>query len=259
MRTLIVSDTKCERTILQMESPKRYILVMSGKGGVGKSTVSANLARAIARRDGSCGLLDLDLTGPSIPGLFGVRDGSIGNKNGRMVPYSVGNLEIISLGMMLADPSDAIIWRGPRKNGMIDSFFKLPDWKSSTIVVDLPPGTSDEHLTTLEILKGKTKVVIVTTPSPLSIADVKKGINLCKMEETEIVGVVENFSGVVCPCCGEITPFLGESAAQSLSSEMGIPLLGTIPFLPAAATAADNGQTPEVLIPIFNELVEKIK
>ncbi|EAY16786.1 nucleotide binding protein, putative [Trichomonas vaginalis G3] len=242
-------------------STQNFILVMSGKGGVGKSTTAANIARAYAAKYGKVGLLDLDLTGPSIPTLFGIKDKEIKSRNGKMVPQVVDGVQIVSLGLMLSDPHDAVIWRGPKKSAMINQFFQLIDWNCNTVIVDLPPGTSDEHLSTFEILNKNGfpySVVIVTTPNVLAVADVRKGINLCMKVNAKIIGIIENFCGVVCPCCNQVSPLLGDKAAEIMSEELHLDILAKIPFLPQAASAADKGEKSDVILSFFNEVIDKI-
>jgi ATP-binding protein involved in chromosome partitioning len=229
---------------------------MSGKGGVGKSTIAANLARSLSSVLPTVGLLDLDLTGPSIPTLFGIRGQSIKSQSGKMIPFSVGNIEIISIGLLLEDPNDAVIWRGPRKHGMLSSFFEKIKWTSDVIVVDLPPGTSDEHISTFEILKEiPYSVFIVTSPSLLAVADVRKGINLCRTVGARLVGSVENFCGVMCPCCGKVTPLTDDTAVDSLSMDTGLPIVARIPFMPMAATEFDEGKGSDVIMDYFRLLI----
>ena len=235
---------------------------MSGKGGVGKSTTAANIARAYANKHGKVGLLDLDLTGPSIPTLFGIKGKDQKSKNGRMIPQVVDGVEIVSLGLMLEDPNDAVIWRGPKKTKMINQFFDLVDWTCDVVIIDLPPGTSDEHLSTFEVMKRKEldySVIIVTTPNVLAVADVKKGINLCLTVGAKVVGVVENLCGVMCPCCGKVTPLLGDKAAEIMSNEFKLPILAKIPFIPNAAAANDKGEKCDQLLSFFNDVITTIE
>ena len=174
----------------------------------------------------------------------------------------VDDVEIVSLGLMLTDPNDAVVWRGPKKNNMINQFFEMIDWHCSTVIVDLPPGTSDEHLTTFDVLKKKKldyKVVIVTTPNILAIADVKKGIKLCQQEGANIIGVIENFCGVLCPCCGKISPFIGDKSDVVMNEEFHLPILVKIPFLPEAAHSNDKGEKCDKLMSYFDEIVTKIE
>jgi len=245
-----------------MRGAKRFVLVMSGKGGVGKSTVAATLARALSGSLPRVGLLDLDLTGPSIPTLFGIRGQDNKSREGRMTPCAVGNIEIVSIGLLLSDPNDAVIWRGPRKHGMITTFFQIINWTADLIVVDMPPGTSDEHLSTFELLNERRipySVIVVTSPSVLSVADVRKGINLCRTYKSPIVGIVENFCGVMCPCCGKVTPLAKDLAVDAMSEETGLPVIARIPFLPVAAAAADQGQKCEPMLEYFQPIVAAVR
>ncbi|OHT07808.1 nucleotide binding protein [Tritrichomonas foetus] len=238
-----------------------YVLVMSGKGGVGKSTVASNITRSLSSRLPCVGILDLDLTGPSIPTIFGVKGRDIANREGKMVPVTSGNIEIVSLGLLLADPNEAVIWRGPRKHGMINTFFQLIDWTAKVVVVDMPPGTSDEHISTIQLLKQngiKFSVFVVTTPNILSVADVKKGLNLCEKMEAPVTGIIQNFCGVMCPCCGEVSEYLGPNAADSLSEETNLPVMARIPFLPEAAAAADKGEQCDMILSYFAPIADKI-
>lgn len=238
-----------------------YVLVMSGKGGVGKSTTAANIARSLSSQLPSVGILDLDLTGPSIPTIFGVKGQSIANRDNKMIPTKKDNIEIVSLGLLLQDPNDAVIWRGPRKHGMINTFFQLIEWTSKVIVVDMPPGTSDEHLSTIQILKERNlpfSVYAVTTPNILSVADVKKQLNLCQKMDAKVEGIIENFVGVMCTCCGEISEYLGPNAADSMSEEFSIPVLARIPFLPQAAAASDKGEKSDLILPYFDQVTKRI-
>ena len=243
-----------------MESPA-YVLVMSGKGGVGKSTCASNIARCLRKNFETVGILDLDLTGPSIPTIFGVKGQDIANRGGRMVPVAKDGIEIISLGLLLNDPNDAVIWRGPKKHNMISTFFQLIEWTAKVVIVDLPPGTSDEHISTIQILQNagaRFFALIVTTPNILSVADVRKGLNLCQKMNVNVQGIIQNFCGVICPCCGEVSEYLGPNAADSLSEETHLPVLTKIPFLPAAAAAADKGEESDLILPYFESVREKI-
>merc|ERR1719223_487491 len=187
----------------QMAAVKRKLLVLSGKGGVGKSSVSNSLARILAKNDGlDIGLLDLDITGPSLPRMCGVEGEQIHQSNNGWSPVSLSdNLNVMSIGFMLPNPDEAVIWRGPKKNGLIKQFLKDVDWgKLDWLVVDTPPGTSDEHLSIVQYLKGG-EAVIVTTPQEMALQDVRKEINFCKKVGVPIIGVIENMSGFICPSC----------------------------------------------------------
>ena len=237
---------------------------MSGKGGVGKSTISSNLARAIAKQCGKCGILDLDICGPSIPTIFGIPDAKIkATAENMMQPQIVDNVEVMSLGFLYSSKEFAAIWRGPKKNAYISQLLHNVSWTSKIIVVDLPPGTSDEHLSLFSELKqanAAISIIIVTTPSPLAITDVKKGISFLKSEnvQSSIKGIVENFCGVICPCCGEISPLVEEFGVDQLSSDENIPILSKIPFTPSAAQNFDKGEPNENFFVFFDPIVKAI-
>jgi Mrp family chromosome partitioning ATPase len=183
-----------------MATVKHKILVLSGKGGVGKSTFSAQLSFALAEKDLQVGLLDIDICGPSIPKMLGLEGQDIHQSNLGWSPiYVESNLGVMSIGFMLPNPDDAVIWRGPRKNGLIKQFLKDVDWgEIDYLVVDAPPGTSDEHISIVQYLqaKGVDGAIIVTTPQQVSLIDIKKEINFCKKVGVPVLGVVENMSGL---------------------------------------------------------------
>jgi Mrp family chromosome partitioning ATPase len=176
-------------------------MVLSGKGGVGKSTVSAQLSFALAARGLDVGLLDIDICGPSVPKMLGLEGEEIHQSNLGWSPVYVSeNLGVMSIGFMLPNPDDAVIWRGPRKNGLIKQFLKDVDWgKLDYLIIDAPPGTSDEHISAAQFLKpcgNLAGAVVVTTPQQVAIIDVRKEINFCKKTNIPVLGVVENMSGL---------------------------------------------------------------
>lgn len=185
----------------RLESVKNIVLVLSGKGGVGKSTVSAQLALSLASKGLEVGLLDIDICGPSMPRMLGLEGQEIHHSNSGWSPvYVEENLGVMSIGFMLSNPDDAVIWRGPRKNGLIKQFLKDVDWgKLDYLVIDAPPGTSDEHISVVQFLLPSHKAhgnlagaVIVSTPQEVSLIDVRKEINFCKKTGVPVLGVVEN-------------------------------------------------------------------
>lgn len=184
----------------RMRHIRHKILVLSGKGGVGKSTFSAQLAFALAATGAQVGLLDVDICGPSIPRMLGLEGQDMHSSNAGWSPvYVDDNLGVISIGFMLPDPDDAVIWRGPRKNGIIKQFLKDVDWgELDYLIIDSPPGTSDEHISVAQLLKGcgVDGAVVVTTPQEVSLMDVRKEVNFCKKTGIPVLGVVENMSGL---------------------------------------------------------------
>ncbi|KAL2930669.1 Cytosolic Fe-S cluster assembly factor NBP35 [Bienertia sinuspersici] len=187
----------------RMATVKHKILVLSGKGGVGKSTFSAQLAYALAAMDYQVGLLDIDICGPSIPKMLGLEGQDIHQSNLGWSPvYVESNLGVMSIGFMLPNPDDAVIWRGPRKNGLIKQFLKDVYWgELDYLVVDAPPGTSDEHISIVQCLQetGIDGAIIVTTPQQVSLIDVRKEVSFCKKVGINVLGVVENMSGLCQP------------------------------------------------------------
>jgi len=184
----------------RLATVKHKLLVLSGKGGVGKSTFSAQLSFALAEMDHQVGLLDIDICGPSIPKMLGLEGQDIHQSNLGWSPvYVESNLGVMSIGFMLPNPDDAVIWRGPRKNGLIKQFLKDVDWgEIDYLVVDAPPGTSDEHISIVQYLQatGIDGAIIVTTPQQISLIGVRKEINFCKKVGVPVLGVVENMSGL---------------------------------------------------------------
>lgn len=184
----------------RLASIKHIVLVLSGKGGVGKSTFSAQLAFALAARGLEVGLLDIDICGPSVPKMLGLEGEEIHQSGAGWSPvYVQENLGVMSIGFMLPNPDDAVIWRGPRKNGLIKQFLKDVHWgECDYLIIDSPPGTSDEHISIVQFLKEARVdgAVVVTTPQEVSIIDVRKEINFCKKTGIPVLGVVENMSGL---------------------------------------------------------------
>ena len=221
---------------------KNKILVMSGKGGVGKSSVAVNIAMALAMDGKTVGLLDIDLHGPSIPTMFGLKDGRINIENNKFVPITFGSLKIMSVGFFLQDSDDAIIWRGPIKHGMIQQFFKDVAWGTlDYLVIDSPPGTGDELLSLINIVEDLTGAVLVTTPQEVAAADVRKSVNFCEKANIKILGIVENMSGYVCPHCGKVTDIFKVGAGTQIAEKYKIKLLGKIPLDPAVGDSGDCG------------------
>ncbi|HOT97633.1 MAG TPA: Mrp/NBP35 family ATP-binding protein [bacterium] len=218
------------------------IIVLSGKGGVGKSTVAVNLAASLALAGHQVGLLDVDIHGPSIPTMLGLEGTTIQGYEGELFPAEVGNLKVMSLGFFLHHQDEAVIWRGPLKMGAIKQFIKDVAWgQLDYLIIDSPPGTGDEPLSVCQIIGDLTGAVIVTTPQKVAAVDVRKSIAFCRQLKVPVLGVVENMSGFVCPHCGRSTEILRSGGGAHMAKEMEVPFLGSIPIDPQIAQACDQG------------------
>jgi Mrp family chromosome partitioning ATPase len=229
---------------------KHKIVVLSGKGGVGKSTVAVNLAAGFSRIGRRVGLLDVDIHGPSIPTMLGLEGRTpVGNGEG-MLPLEVCGIKVVSPGFLLRNQDDAIIWRGPMKANAIRQFLQDVFWGDlDVLVIDSPPGTGDEPLSVCQLINNLDGAVIVTTPQKVAAVDVRKSITFCRHLKVPILGVIENMSGFACPKCGDVTPILGSGGGQRMAAEMKVPFLGTIPIDPNVALAGDSGQVPIDIYP----------
>ncbi len=223
---------------------RRKIVVLSGKGGVGKSSVAANLSVALSRKGLKIGLLDTDLHGPSIPTLLGLRGGITGQEEKVMEPASFSDtLKVMSIGLFLEDQSQAMIWRGPAKHGVIKQLIGSVAWgELDYLVVDCPPGTGDEPLSVIQLLQDVDGAVIVTTPQDLALVDVRKSVTFCRHLNLPVIGVIENMSGYVCPHCGENADIFKSGGGERLAEEMGVPFLGRIPLDSGMVSGGDAGQ-----------------
>ena len=220
------------------------LLVMSGKGGVGKSTVAANLAASLALAGKCVGLLDVDIHGPSIPKLMGLENERSLSHGQEIVPIEIGpNLKVMSIGFLLASAADAVIWRGPMKYGVIRQFLKDVDWgRLDYLVIDAPPGTGDEPLSVAQLVGQPAGAVLVTTPQDLAVADVRRSVSFCEKVSLPVVGIIENMSGLVCPHCDEPRSTLFKNGGgEALAHEMNVPFLGSIPIDPEIVECGDNG------------------
>ncbi len=223
---------------------KNKILVMSGKGGVGKSTVSVNLALALANRGHKVGLMDVDLHGPDVVRMLDLK-GNLQppkSKNDLVPPLNYNdNLKVVSLEYMMKDRDEAIIWRGPIKIQAIRQFISDMDWgELDYLVIDAPPGTGDEPLSVAQTIPNL-KAVVVTTPQKVALADVRKSINFCKVVNLDVAGVVENMSGFVCPHCNETVDIFKSGGGEEIAREFELPFLGRVPMDPKVVMAGDDG------------------
>jgi ATP-binding protein involved in chromosome partitioning len=241
-------DEFLEQQVLEqrMGCIRHKILVMSGKGGVGKSTVAANLAISLALAGKRVGLLDVDIHGPSIPKMLKLDDAAVEMKEGVIQPIEKAGLKVMSIGFLLRNRDDALIWRGPMKMSVIKQFLKDVNWGDlDYLVIDSPPGTGDEPLSVCQLAVPVEGAIIVTTPQDVATADVRKSINFCRQLNLPVLGVVENMSGFVCPKCGEVTDIFKTGGGEQMAAEMKVPFLGRIPIDPVIGEACDAG-TPFV-------------
>ncbi len=224
---------------------KNKILVMSGKGGVGKSTVAVNLALGLAKKGYKVGLMDVDLHGPDVCRMLNLTDSlkPPANKNDLIPPLVYNNkIKVVSLEYMMHDRDEAIIWRGPLKIQAIRQFVADMDWgELDYLIVDAPPGTGDEPLSIAQTIPG-VQAVVVTTPQALALADVRKSINFCKAVEMNIIGVVENMSGFVCPHCEETVDIFSSGGGEQTALDCKLSFLGKVPMDPRVVVAGDTGK-----------------
>lgn len=221
---------------------RHKIFVMSGKGGVGKSSVTVNTAAALAHRGFKVGILDVDMHGPSVPNLLGLKTPIEMNEQNELVPAMYNdNLAVISMDSFLQDRDQAILWRGPKKTAAIRQFLSDVAWGPlDFLLIDSPPGTGDEHMTVLKTIPDAL-CVAVTTPQEISLADVRKAINFLHHAESKALGVVENMSGLICPHCHQEIDLFKKGGGEELAKHYEIPFLGAIPLDPATVVAADKG------------------
>jgi len=222
---------------------RHKIIVLSGKGGVGKSTVAVNIAVALMLSGRRVGLLDVDIHGPSVPTMLGLEGARLQGTENALLPVDMEGLKVMSLGFLLRSQDDAVIWRGPMKMNVIRQFLRDVAWGDlDFLVIDSPPGTGDEPLSVVQLLGKVDGAVIVTTPQKVAAVDVRKSISFCRQLGVPVLGVVENMSGFACPRCGEVTHILRSGAGKRISKDMDVPLLGSIPMDPKIAESGDSGR-----------------
>jgi ATP-binding protein involved in chromosome partitioning len=228
----------------QLKQIKHKIIVLSGKGGVGKSTVSANLALSLAEKGHKVGLLDVDIHGPSLPRIMGLDGSKVETLEEKLLPVpATDNLKVISIGFLLKGKDDAVIWKGPLKMGVIKQFLKDVDWgELDYLVIDCPPGTGDEPLSVIQIIEQLDGAVIVTTPQDVSTIDVRRSVMFCRTVGLKILGIIENMSGFACPHCGEVTNIFKAGGGENMAKDMGEKFLGRIPLDPEITSASDDGK-----------------
>ncbi len=229
---------------------KHKLVIMSGKGGVGKTSTSVNLAIALARRGYKVGLLDVDLHGPDVPRVLGLTAMLGLSANQKLDPLLFSeNLKVVSIESLMASKDDAVIWRGPMKYSAIRQFISDVDWgELDFLLIDSPPGTGDEPLTVAQTIPDA-KALIVTTPQEVSLADVRKSISFCHTLKMEIFGLVENMSGFICPHCNEKVDIFGTGGGEKTAQDARIDFLGSIPLDPQVVTCGDSGKSYQETYP----------
>jgi len=228
----------------RLKQVKHQVLVLSGKGGVGKSTVAVNLAMSLALAGKHVGLLDIDIHGPSVPKILGIEREIVQITGDILLPVEMtDNLKVMSIGFLLRQSDDAVIWRGPMKYQMIKQFLKDVQWgELDFLIVDSPPGTGDEPLAIVQLLESADGAVIVTTPQEVALSDVRKCISFCNNLNLSVLGVLENMSGFICPKCGEKTDVFKSGGGENMAQQMGVPFLGRIPIDPDIVRSCDSGK-----------------
>ncbi|KAJ1958662.1 cytosolic Fe-S cluster assembly factor cfd1 [Linderina pennispora] len=241
----------------RLASIKHVVLVLSGKGGVGKSSCTVQLALSLASQGHKVGVLDIDLCGPSIPRMLGLDGQQIHQATAGWVPVfadSQKRLACMSIGFLLPDKNASVVWRGPKKNAMIKQFLTDVYWGDlDYLLIDTPPGTSDEHLAVVEYLQewNPDGAVIITTPQAVALTDVKKEINFCHKVGLPVLGLIENMSGFVCPHCSECTNVFSTGGGEGLASHMDIPFLGRAPIDPNLVMLLE--QDDKTVVPNVND------
>ena len=237
---------------------KKVIAVASGKGGVGKSFVTTMLAASAARKGLKVGILDADITGPSIPKAFGISGGTIQSEHGIEPVVSNGGIRIMSLNMLVEDPTDPVVWRGPVIAGAVKQFWTDVHWGDLDVMfVDMPPGTGDVPLTVFQSLPVD-GVVIVSSPQKLVEMIVGKSVKMAKMMDKKVLGLVENMSYFTCPKCSEKHEIFGESQAESLAKRFDIDNVARLPINPDFARTIDAGAAENLVIPDFESFISNI-
>jgi len=268
---MVKNDEQQKKELQKMENLqkiKNKIIVMSGKGGVGKSTVTVNIAYALALQGNKVGIVDVDIHGPSIAKMTGIEGKHIElNENERPTPIcAVNNLYVLSIASMLESPDEAIIWRGPMKMGVIGQFFEDFEWPDlDYLVVDCPPGTGDEPLSVIQTINDVTGVIVVTTPQDVALLDVRKSIDFVNKIHSPLLGIVENMSGFVCPHCGEKIDIFKSGGAEKLAKDFNVDILGRIPIEPEIVASGDEGKpfvyfySNKQSANVFNDIADKIQ
>jgi ATP-binding protein involved in chromosome partitioning len=232
-----------DETSIRMEKIKHKIVVGSGKGGVGKSTVTVNLAVALKRRGYSVGILDADITGPNIPKLLGVEDKKVRPGEEGIEPVEADGVKVMSMALLLESRDSAVVWRGPMKMAALKQFLSEVNWGDlDFLLVDLPPGTSDEPISAVQLIPDLDGAIIVTTPQEVALLDSRKAVNMFLMMKVPVLGIVENMSGLICPHCGEQINVFKTGGGEKAAKDLNVSFLGAIPLDAEIGRLGDLGQ-----------------
>ncbi len=260
----IEQETKLRDTLAKI---KHVIIVISGKGGVGKSTVSSNLAMSLAMKGYQTGLMDIDITGPNIPKMFGIEDEQLmANEKRQLIPIIVPpSLKVMSMAFLLPNKDVPVMWRGPVKMSAVQQFIEDVNWGDlDYLVIDMPPGTGDEALSIVQLIPKADGMVVVTTPQDVALLDSRKSVGFAAETKIPIIGIIENMSGFVCPHCGEITNIFKSGGGEATAKEMNIQFLGRVPIEPSVVDSGDAGMPVVLKYPdsasakAFNEIIDKV-
>ena len=252
-------DEKIARSLAKI---KKIFIVMSGKGGVGKSTVAVNLAVGVSRRGYRVGLMDVAFHGPSTLKMMGLEGKSLEISGQQLTPISFNEkLKVVSMAALLDHKDTAVIWRGPIKIGVIKQFISDVLWEElDFLIIDSPPGTGDEPLTVAQVVPAA-QAIIVTTPQEVSLLDIRKSITFCRQVNMPVFGIIENMSGLTCPHCGKTIDLFSAGGGSRTASDMKVPFLGVIPIKPEIVDSGDKGE-PYVLVhsdeEYFRPIIDKI-
>lgn len=245
---------------------KHVIIVMSGKGGVGKSTVSSNLAMTLSMSGYQTGIMDVDITGPNIPKMFGIEDEKLDVVDDKLVPVLVPpSLKVLSMAFLLPDKDSAVVWRGPVKMTAIKQFIGDVKWGDlDYLIIDMPPGTGDEAISIIQLIPKADGMVIVTTPQDVALLDSRKSITFSAQAKIPIIGLIENMSGFVCPHCGKTTDIFKSGGGAATAAALNIQFLGSVPIEPAIVMSGDSGMPIVINAPesesakAFKKIADKI-
>jgi ATP-binding protein involved in chromosome partitioning len=232
-----------ERLKSKLSHIRHRIMVMSGKGGVGKSTVSTNLAVTLSLNGFNVGLLDADIHGPNIPKMLGIESEHVIGSGMGMIPVeALPNLKVISMAFFIGDRDNPVVWRGPLKHNAISQFLGEAEWGNlDFLIVDLPPGTGDEPLSVAHLIKNVDGAVIVTTPQDVALLDSRKAVTFSRMLSIPVIGIVENMSGLICPHCHKEISLFKKGGGEKAARDLKVPFLGRIPIDPEVVTDCDRG------------------